>query len=244
MMFSFSKRINKYNESDIKTNIITEELITKPDFEEEINLISFEEAMSISNKHEKRSLILNVLKNDIVKHTPFIKSALYDSDSETTHYAASATVEVYKKLKKKIQEQETALSIYDKNIELSLALMSTIVEYISSGVLTDKDMKVYLKKYTTLMETSLNNHETALTEEDYLNYINFLFMLGDIENSIYYALIAKEKFPTEDSYLKLMEIYYKTKDKDAFYYTFNELKTSKIVLSNRGLEFIRFWGSR
>jgi hypothetical protein len=45
---------------------------------EEMNIVAFSEIMEVGQKEEKRSLLLNVLKDDLVDNASFIRSAMSD----------------------------------------------------------------------------------------------------------------------------------------------------------------------
>ena len=52
------------------------------------NVVPLEEAIRISDKKNKRALLLNVIKGDVQESLASISLALNNEDSEVAHYAA------------------------------------------------------------------------------------------------------------------------------------------------------------
>lgn len=242
--FQFSQKTNLYDVSNVKLKINEETFSQKPDIQKEMNIVSFNEVMQIGRKEEKRSLLLNVLQDDLVDNATFIRSALGDSDSETTHYAASATMQIYTKLRSVIQSLETNLQLDPNNTGLMLELLGAISNYIQSGVLTKRDHDFYCNKYIRTFNQLNAIDPEVLTCENHLNQVDFQFSSLAIHESIETALKARERFDLEEAHLKVLELYYKTGNQRKFSEAFDTFKQSKLTVSNKGLELIRFWSKR
>ena len=66
-----------------------EKTLFKANEEGERNIVPVEEAVTVTDKHNARVLMLEVLKHDVRRTMVSISSALNSSDSEISHYAAS-----------------------------------------------------------------------------------------------------------------------------------------------------------
>jgi len=242
--FQWSQKTNLYDVSNVKLKINEETFSQKPDVQKEMNIVSFNEVMQIGRKEEKRSLLLNVLQDDLVDNAAFIRSALGDSDSETTHYAASATMQIYTKLRSVIQALETSFQLDPNNTTVMLELLTAISNYIQSGVLTKRDHDFYCNKYIRTFNQLNAIDPEVLTSENYLNQVDFQFSSLAIHESIETALKARDRFDLEEVHLKVLELYYKTGNQRQFNEAFETFKHSKLTVSNKGLELIRFWSKR
>jgi len=209
-----------------------------------MNIVSFNEVMQIGLKEEKRTLLLNVLKDNLVANATFIRSAMGDSDSETTHYAASATMQIYTKLRLVIQTLETQLQLEPENVSVMQELMSAISDYILSGVLTQRENDLYCNKYIHIFNLLRDLESSLLTCEAYLKQSDFQYKLKDVHQSIQTAIEAKNRYDQEEAHLKLLELYYKTGNQSKFSEAFEVFKQSKLTVTNHGLELIRFWSKR
>src|SRR5574344_2939997 len=66
------------------------EQIEKSDMEQERSIVAVQEAVAISDYHNQRELMMNIIRKDIKKSLGSITYALNSEDSETSHYAAAA----------------------------------------------------------------------------------------------------------------------------------------------------------
>jgi len=244
LLFRLTKKHNLYDVSNVKLKISDETFSQRPNVPEEMNIVSFSEIMQVGQKEEKRALLLNVLKDDLVDNASFIRSAMADSDSETTHYAASATMQIYTKLRSAIQALETQQQLDPENPKVILKLLSAISDYIVSGVLTKRDSDFYRNKYIRAFNSLKQLDPELLTCDAYLKQADYQFSSFDAYKSIQTATEARDRFDQEEAHLKLLELYYKTGNQKQFGEAFDAFKNSKLTVSNKGLELIRFWSKR
>jgi len=243
-IFQLTKKHNLYDVTNIKLKINEETFSQKPNIPEEMNIVSFNEVMQVGQKEEKRSLLLNVLKDNLIDNAVFIRSAMNDSDSETTHYAASATMQIYTKLRAAIQALETQLQLEPENVNIMQKLLRAISDYILSGVLTDRENNFYCNKYIRTFNKLKEVEPSLLTCDDFLKQSDFQLRSLDVHHSILTAIEARDQFDQEEAHLKLLELYYKTGNQRQFNEAFDVFKKSDLTVSNNGLELIRFWGKR
>ena len=244
IMFLLTHRRNIYDSSDLVTHQLNEQYVERPQVAEELDIVPFEEAMAVGTTDEKRSLLLDVLKRDMLKSSKIAQSALNDKDSETSHYAAAATMEIYRKLKINVQDVESRFVLDKKDPELRREYLDALYEYISSEVLSRRDYLINANKYVQLFNDTRNTSEEVLQCKDYIRQIDFLMELNNPYNAETIAKKAKQLFYNEDVYLKLMDVYFQMKNQTEFNKVFEELKKANISLSNHGLETIRFWIAR
>lgn len=244
LLYRITQKHNLYDVSNVKLKINDESFSQKPNVSEEMNIVSFNEIMQVGLKEEKRALLLNVLKDDLVDNATFIRSAMGDTDSETTHYAASATMQIYTKLRSAIQALETQLQLNPDDTLVMLELLSAISDYILSGVLTKREHDFYCSKYIRTFYLLKQVEPNRLTCDAYLKQADFQFTSLDAHESIVTAIEARDLFDEEEAHLKLLELYYKTGNQSKYNEAFDTFKKSKLTVSNKGLELIRFWSKR
>lgn len=242
--FQITRRHNLYDASNIKLKINEEEFSKRPNVLEEMNIVSFDEVMQVGQKEEKRALLLNVLKDDLIDNASFIRSAMGDSDSETTHYAASATMQVNSKLRTAIQALESRQQLEPQDPQLLVDLLTTISDYLNIGVLTQRDYDYYRNKYIRYFNALMLLDEPRLSCDDYLKQADYLYLSLDAHKAIQTAIGARDRFKTEEAHLKVLELYYKTGNHKQFDIAFKAFKQADLTISNQGLELIRFWSHR
>ncbi len=241
LMFKAIHKRNLYDTNDLIVSREDEKYISKPNLKEELNIVPFSEMLAVGETDHKRALILDILKKDMINNSRITQTALDDSDSETSHYAAAATMEVYRKIKLGIQEMETQLSLDTSNVELRRALLDEIYRYIDTGVLSQRDRYFNINKYIKLMNEMLEKNEDRLSTEDFIHQIDFLAEINRQHDAEALCRYVKLKNPNELIYLKLMELYFNMRNRAEFEKTFQELRQSNIILSNKGMEILRFW---
>lgn len=240
-MAKITKRQDSIDSDDLISKKVNETYISRPKVNKELNIIPFEEALRISSVTEKRGLLLDILKDDMVNNYNVAKTALDDSDSETSHYAAAASMEVSKNLREQIQSVE-AEYIKQRDIPLIRRVyIDSLYNYLNIGVLSGRDRKITLDKYKVLIDESMENYESMLIQKDYVHLMTFLIETGDLYEAEKIGTKRLEVLPDEELYEKLLEIYYIQKNQPKFIKTLQGLQNSKIVLSAKGLEMVRFW---
>lgn len=208
----------------------------RPDMEREMNMIPVKEALAVNDAEEKRKFILNIIKEDLDTNYKTILPALKDSDSETSHYAAAAVMEIQRRRRKKVEDEETLVKEEGKSKK---ELLEALEDYIESDILTSKDLAVSKERYITYME-EIDENELA-DSNYYLKQISYLMDLKRYKEAEDIAKRRIDKEPTEKIFEKLLELYYLTGRRDDFDQTMKEIKKAGIVLSPRGLERLRFW---
>ena len=213
-----------------------------PNIEEELDLVPMEDAMAINENREKRELLLRQLKKDTGGSYKALLAAEKDEDSETVHYVAAAKMEIYRRLH---QEWQDNLKQYDddrKNAEKFRNVSMALKRLIESRVLSGKEKKMYQKRYCSLMEQQVNIYENALLEEDYETWLIYLIELGRFLEAQKLWDEKRDRVKSEDSYMKMAEMFYQEKEKRKFHECIGELKKDRqISLTAQGLEQLRYW---
>ncbi len=218
--------------------------IYRPNLKEELNIIPVEEALVASNVNERRSLIRNILKRDLQVYSRSVKRALSDSDSESTHYAASAITEVYRKLSVGIQNLESQCLSDPNNLPLKLKFSDTLIDYIENSLLSERDRKLNINKFLAIINEIYEKSPSLLTEANYSKQIFFLREIGNKAEAMMWANRFNELFNNEASYMDMLRCCYELGDKNRFMNTLDDLKSSDINLSEKSVDIIRFWIGR
>jgi len=215
-----------------------------PKIREELSVIAVEDAMAVSNRSEKRSLMLKQLKKEETDSYKVVLAAGKDEDSETAHYVAAAKMEAYRSKFVDIVRIKNKISQNDKDVELILELLEKIETYIESELLAQKESVLYKKEYCQLISDAGKAVKKQFTLREYTNYISYLVDLDEYEKVQKFWNPEDEKMVCEKSFMKVMEAHYNHKQRDKFYACLEQLKRSKVILSPKGVEFIRFWEKR
>ncbi|MBH1941529.1 hypothetical protein I5677_11550 [Mobilitalea sibirica] len=243
-MFRMIHKTNLYNKDDIISMKLREDYAARPKVEEELNIVPFDEALAVSQTGEKRNLLLELLKGNMADNYKVTMSALEDSDSETSHYAAAATMEIARKLRNELQKSETVFLQSKESPEKRRDYLDKLYNFIDSGVLSSRDRLIQMNKYIKLIQETMNEYSTVTLESDYIHLIDFYLELNQLYEAEEVAKNRLSEFEDEDIYMRLLEIYYRLQNKNEFDKVLQRLRNSTVVLSAIGLDQLRFWIAR
>ncbi|MFJ8065531.1 hypothetical protein ACIQYS_12940 [Psychrobacillus sp. NPDC096426] len=233
----FGAYINKQDE-DISLELLA--IQEKVEKEKELNIVPIEDALVMSDFSTRRKVMIDVLKEDAMQYMEVIKKAVLNEDTETSHYAVTAVMEVKRKLSISLQELSVKFDQNKKDNHLARAYAHVLKEYMRSGFLDDQTLRkykyIYIQVLHQLIRTDDGDEETfeekIKTEVEMKEYLH-------AENT---CLEYLQQYPhSENPYIYLMKLYYTTKSTIKLQNILDELKKSTITLSNRALTIVRYW---
>lgn len=226
-----------------QTNDIEIELLTKEESvkrEKELNVIPIKEALVINDFATRRKLMLDVLKKDTMQYIDVIKMAVLNEDSETSHFAVAAVMEVKRKLSLSLQRFSVEFEKNQQDTTVARSYAQVVKEYMASGFLDDQTLKKY--KYIYIQAVGILIEHGQGEPEIYEEKMSVEMELHEYQEAEKTGLQYLEAYPLhEEPYLFLMEYYYRTKSKMKMQEILDELMNSTIQFSNRALTVVRYW---
>lgn len=206
----------------------------------ELNIVPLEDALVISNYQDRRRALIEILKQDTIKYIEKLQRAISNEDTETSHYAVSAIMEIKSQLLTKMQELEVKYEEANNNAEMMEAYLEVLSTYLKSGFLDARAKRKYQYTYLFVLKNYLENigpSEHYLAEK--LNVEMELGLIADAEQT---ATLYVSSYPhSEHSYLCLLKYYFTLKSNKKFKETLNRLKHAPIKLTNEGITMVRYW---
>lgn len=214
--------------------------LIKKDINEETNVIPIEDALILNENQVKRKMLLNLLKEESIQNVEVLKFALENDDTETSHYAATAIMEIKRKLLNSMQTIEVQVNENPNNLQTLAAYQEVIKQYLNSGFI---DEKTYLKNMYTysallkkMIEIDCNNPRY------FIEKISSDLTLAQYHEARQFCDQFLSVHPlVEDAYFLDMKIHYAMKDQNAFAKSISILRNSNVKLSPKGLSRLRFW---
>lgn len=206
----------------------------------ELNIIPLEEALVINNFTDRRRTLIEVLKQDTLKYMEKLQHAISNDDTETSHYAVSAIMEIKSKLLTSIQELEVKYEQSNVDKEISESYIEVLDKYLNSGLLDPRTKRKYQFTYLSV----LKNYLEVITPKEhyYEEKLRMELELGIYTEAEQTANEYVEEFPkSEKAYLSLLKYYYVVKSNDNFFSAIEKIKLAPIKLSNEGITILRFW---
>ena len=210
------------------------------DVKRELNLVPMEEALLINSNYIKRKMILDLLKEDMGKYPKIIKVALNSQDSEASHYAATAVVELRRKMTLALQEGTKKYKKSGRDKTVLIAYANVLRECLNSEILDESNYKKVKEIYRALLEELLNNY--GLEQKYYIDKITYDIEDRDYLSAQYYCQIFMNAHSQrEEPYLLYLKLYYLVRDKSRFDAILEKLEDSSIVLTKEAWSTIKFW---
>jgi hypothetical protein len=220
-----------------KKHIYYEEAV---DFEKEINTVPLEDSLNFSDNKSKRAYLIYILKKNFASHIKGLQKAIKSQDTETSHYAASALMEIKKQFEILLAKTCEKYKNNKDDISAIQEYVSTLKKYLKSGLADKVDYNNYLEKYSVILSELLSRHIT--NEVYFVDKINCDIELRDYKSAENFGKKFFEYFPnSEKPYLALMKFYYLSRDIKSFANVSKVLKNKKIGLTEYGESVIKFW---
>lgn len=235
----------KYEEEE-KFGIAEE---TKMDFfrvqevnvQKEIDVVPMDEALSLNEVNIRRQAVMRTLLSDnLEEYLSVLQKALGNEDTETSHYATTVILEMQNKVMDTLMKQEVAYRSNPRDEEIMYLLNDSLLKVINSGLFNERNIIKYNRMYVELSDHILMRD---IVDEHYLfERIQYDFKQKNYTHA--YSLCKRYKifYPSsEDMVLCHIQYYVDTKDRDGLTNFLKEVKTMPVVLSQKTLQFIRFF---
>ncbi|WP_079525580.1 hypothetical protein [Solibacillus isronensis] len=224
--------------SDIRIELLASQ--SKVLRDQELNIISIEEALIVNDYSTRRKILIDMLKEDDPQFIDVLKIAVLNEDSETSHYAVTAVIEMKRKLTNLMQKFAAEYSKHPQNIEVAKAYKAVIKEYLRSGFLDYQSTKKYQFMYIELLQRLIESKQAS--EENYIEKIHLELAIKDTVAAEKTVILYKERFPlSEQAYICAMKIYFEEYAINKLKQELLLLKSAPITLSKEALNYVRYW---
>ena len=216
----------------------------KADEERERNIVPVEEAILISDKEKKRKNMLNVLLGETDEALSSIAMALNSDDSEVAHYAASflqSKLDLFRENVRRamqiIQEKESREESCTEDI---LALIRYMEQLLKQKVLTQLEQTDYVGQMEGLCQKVYDMAKDQIDPICYSGICRLLIDLKAYDRAEVWGERFAAQYPDQLQAYKLrMRLYFEMEEKDKFFETLDQLKSSNVVIDNQTLKLIR-----
>ncbi|MFJ7825500.1 hypothetical protein [Psychrobacillus sp. NPDC096623] len=213
---------------------------SKMNKEKELSVIPIEDALLVNNYMTRRKVMIDVLKEDAIQYIDVIKMAVLNEDTETSHYAVSAVMEVKRKLSISLQELSVKFEQHKEDTQVAKAYAQVINKYLLSGFLDNQTLRKYKYTYIHILTQIIVNggEDMDIFEEKFKTEMEMKEYIKAEQTCRQYL----NKYPNEENpYLNLLNLYYTTRATTNMLEVLEDLMKSRVRLSNRALTIVRYW---
>jgi len=238
---SSEQQFEEYIESQMKEHQVRRiGVFNKVEKERELNVVPIEDALIVSQHRDRRQVLIDVLKQDTIQYIEVLQNAMSNEDTETSHYAVSAIMEIKRKLLISLQELEVLYEQKQTDQKVAKTYIDVLAVYLKSGFLDDRTKRKYQYTYLSVLAHYMQCYEQE--EWVFTAKLDIEIELGIYADAEQTALQYVEHFPlSERAYLSVLRYYFLVRSHQKLEHALNRLKSSSIRLSNEGLTTVRFW---
>jgi len=215
-------------------------VFNKLEKQRELDIVPIEDALVVSQHRERRQALIDILKQDTIQYIEVLQRAISNEDTETSHYAVSAIMELKRKLLMSLQELEVRYEQEHSDARVSKSYIEVLAVYLKSGFLDERTKRKYQYTYLSVLAYYLQNHG----KEEWILSAKFdiEIELGIFADAEVTAQQYVEYFPlSEQAHMSVLKYYFVIRSQQKLEQALNRLKSSPIRLSNEGLTTVRFW---
>jgi hypothetical protein len=212
----------------------------RTNIQEEVNIVPIQDALIFNDNKTKRALITKVLLDDPYNYLKVLTKALGNTDTETSHYAATAISEIKRSLAMIISKLEIEYRDSADNVDVKKSYAQALIKYTESGLL---DKRVYTKYLNILLSVLSEIAEVGMDDEYFLEQkIRCEINLEKYDNALNSCKEYMRKFNKSDiPYTLLMKIYFITKDRKNFRNTLKIIQDANVDLKRQSSKVVKFW---
>lgn len=208
------------------------------DLEKEMNVIPMEEVLILNDNATKRKLLIDALKQDAIEDIHILEQAVQNEDTETSHYAATAVLEIKRKLLLDMQQFSIEYGRGSRELKVLAPYAQALRTYIDSGFLDDRTQRKYKYLYSHILESIVDHHSDQ--HDFFAEKINCDLELGDYDEARMYCKTFQKHHPdSEVPYVLEMKAYFMLRNYPKLQDTMKRLLSSHLKLTPGTLQFIR-----
>ena len=225
-----------------ETNKAEFKFITTVDRQKERNTIPIEEILIVNDYLVKRKVLLDIFKGNPEKFTKELRKALKDPDTETSHYASAALMEINRKIMNSIIRLSRLIEEEPDNKEAVKEYLLLLDRYIKSGILDLGNKQKYQQEYIRYAKRLIERKDRDVPPTLYKSLVLNTYELGEEDSAFQLSEKFIDVFPeSEEAYFTRMQICYQSGRADDLKITIETLKESSANLSREGLSTLRFF---
>lgn len=206
---------------------------------EDESVVPLEDALSINSVERRRSMLLDVLRDDPSQYLDALSRAQQNDDSEVVHYATTALSEQIRQMDLALKQREQAYHAAPDDADAVRAYVSCLGEYLDTGLLegsmADKRTRQYRDALSRLyrMEHQLSDGGTLC---------ELMLDEGDVNAAAALLEDVASRYPeAERTWMLLMRLRWTQGDRDAVRCLVRSARDGRYHLSHRGADSLKFW---
>lgn len=202
--------------------------------------VPLEEAMIVNDKTVRRSMMLDILKQNTDDCVPLLQRARMSDDTELTHYATTAMMEIQSHYELRLHQWAKSYELNSKDVTVLRGYSQELMKYIESGLISGNILKIYRLQLEEVMEKLIKAKPEVLKYQ--LRHCHNLMELGKYDELEQKLSAMRKQWPEEEKVYRLSgEFYRRTSQGDKMRKMLEKIEKKNIYLSSDGKKWFAFW---
>lgn len=205
------------------------------------DMAAIQDILVFNDVGERRSTVLDIFRYDSEKYIRELKIALNDYDTEVSHYASSALVNIKERLENRLID---ARMLYERKKEdktAAAAYLSALSQYMESGITDKTGMKKYMAAYCKVIEHFGTDKFFDEFLPVYPDYLQCLLWLKMDKKALSFSKSYIGAVHTQEAYMAVLKAYFSLKERGCFEECIEQLKHEDFILSDENYECLQYY---
>ena len=238
-------RTKNVDMQDISFSKARERMVLPPDSGVELNYVPLEDAMAVTDARNLRKLLIDILKSDERRTLTAVARAIDNGDTEVSHYAAVAILDVLSNFRGTLQGLLADLERAPDDAALNIHILEYLHQTLEMDVMKESERKSTIDTAHRVAENLFTHNLWHMRDEHCLWMTDLMISVGDFDRARMWAARAwKYHAGKLDAFKARLHLYYAAKEVDPFFTCIAELKATDIPVDRELLDLLRIYGSR
>jgi hypothetical protein len=210
------------------------------DLSRELNTIPLSDSLTLGTVEQRREFLVDLLKKDYTRYISVLKKAVSNEDSETSHYAGAALMEIKRQFEELLREEDKKYSSDKDNIIAMKNNIETIKKYLNSGLPDKVEKQEYSASLSYMLEKYLEKDH--LNKKYFIDKINLDLQLGNLkeaeETSRDFCRLFKDD---QEPYFILLKFFFKTNNIKSIKKVIKYIKDRQFNLNEKNRQLLDYW---
>lgn len=202
--------------------------------------VPVEEAMVLNDPASKRTLMMDILSEGPQQYIELLQTARHDTDTEVSHYATTAMVELHKGFELRLQQCEQACLADATDLEALDRYRDALREYLDSGLAEGSLLAMYRNAYLQTLQrcSDLQGEPVGILRELFRVQVQLQNYSAAAET----VALTLQKWPAlADGYLMQLQLCAALHDGAGIQRTLGQLRAGGLYIPERDRQTVAFW---
>ncbi len=239
----FNRKGNLVEDYETYINYVSDFIVEKDiDFHKEINTTTALDYLLIGDDEQKKSVIIDLVNENMDIKIDILKKALKDNNSEVVHYASSTLNLIENEYEKSLDHLKNKYKNEKGRVVLQ-ELIDVYGKYIYSGLNENFLRNIYLEEYIEMIDTYID--EYGYIADILIKKVNALLVLKKYDRALDVLNIMDEKFPHNfDRCILRMRLFYYLKDYNEIRIVINKMEKMHYEIPMKYKQIVDFWDAK